>query len=184
MSVVKRWGMVTCCFKYAELQEHFDGNTLENPKRYFIFFFCRRKQTRARFSLTCTAPSSLEPPKSLSRPLTPQTSKNDPLTLSSVLSTALAAFLRRVANCTDGAVESGQRSWRTRARADVRPDAMKHLKSKRTNEKWRREEMTLCPNVKARSFAHKEMKEDFRIYGGWSNFFLALIRSHLPTEEA
>jgi len=44
---------------------------------------------------------------------------------------------------------------------DIWPDAIKHMKPKRTNEKWRREELQLCQNAKARCFAQKDMKEDF-----------------------
>lgn len=37
MSDVKRWGTVTCYFKNTKVQEHLDGNTLGNPKRYLKF---------------------------------------------------------------------------------------------------------------------------------------------------
>lgn len=38
MSVVKRWGMVTCYFKNAEVQEHFTQQHTGKPKIYFFFF--------------------------------------------------------------------------------------------------------------------------------------------------
>lgn len=70
MSVVKRWGMVTCYFKNAEVQEHFTRQHTGKPRIYFFFFFflCKRQ---THFSVTCTALGSLEP-LSPKKPLTPQ----------------------------------------------------------------------------------------------------------------
>lgn len=43
MSVLKRWGTATCYLKNAEVQQYFDGNILENPKRPFKGFLLQKE---------------------------------------------------------------------------------------------------------------------------------------------